>query len=90
MDEPKAYYTAYTEVSQREKQISYINAHTWNLDGEGNGNPLQYSCMENSMYRGAWAATVHGGHIESDTTEQLTHTDMDLERLVLMSLFAGQ
>ena len=28
--------------------------------GEGNGNPLQYSCMENLMYRGAWWATVHG------------------------------
>ena len=26
----------------------------------GNGNPLQYSCLENSMYRGAWRATVHG------------------------------
>jgi len=28
--------------------------------GEGNGNPLQYSCMENPMDRGAWQATVHG------------------------------
>ena len=28
--------------------------------GEGNGNPLQYSCLENPMDRGAWAATVHG------------------------------
>ena len=27
--------------------------------GEGNGNPLQYSCLENPMYRGAWWATVH-------------------------------
>ena len=26
---------------------------------EGNGNPLQYSCLENSMHRGAWWATVH-------------------------------
>ena len=29
------------------------------LPGEGNGNPLQYSCLENSMDRGAWWATVH-------------------------------
>ena len=29
-------------------------------DGEGNGNPWQYSCLENSMDRGAWQATVHG------------------------------
>ena len=28
--------------------------------GEGNGNPLQYSCLENSMDRGAWQATVRG------------------------------
>jgi len=28
--------------------------------GEGNGYPLQYSCLENSMDRGAWGATVHG------------------------------
>ena len=28
--------------------------------GEGNGNPLQYSCLENSMAGGAWWATVHG------------------------------
>ena len=28
--------------------------------GEGNGRPLQYSCPENSMYRGAWQVTVHG------------------------------
>ena len=28
--------------------------------GEGNGNPLQYSCLENPMDRGAWSATVHG------------------------------
>ena len=28
--------------------------------GEGNGNPLQYSCLENRMDRGAWWATVHG------------------------------
>ena len=36
--------------------------------GEGNGNPLQYSCLENSMDRGAWWATVHGV-AKADTTE---------------------
>ena len=33
---------------------------------EGNGNPLQYSCLENPMDRGAWQATVHGVAKESD------------------------
>jgi len=30
------------------------------LDGEGNGNPLQYSCLENPMDGGTWWAAVHG------------------------------
>ena len=30
------------------------------LPKEGNGNPLQYSCLKNSLDRGAWQATVHG------------------------------
>ena len=37
--------------------------------GEGNGTPLLYSCMENSMDRGAWWATVHGVAQKSDITE---------------------
>ena len=45
--------------------------------GEGNGNPLQYSCLDNSMDRGAWWVTVHGGSKESDTTEQLTLTEIE-------------
>ena len=36
--------------------------------GEGNGNPLQYSCLENPVDRGAWRATVHGVTKELDTT----------------------
>ena len=44
---------------------------------EGNGNPLQYSCLGNPMDRGAWQVTVHGVTKESDMTERLsihTHT----------------
>ena len=36
--------------------------------GGGNGNLLQYSCLENSMDRGTWWATVHGIAKESDMT----------------------
>ena len=38
--------------------------------GEGNGNPLQYSCLENSMDRAAWQATVHGVTNASEMTER--------------------
>ena len=37
--------------------------------GGGNGNPLQYSYLENPMDRGAWWATAHGVPKESDMTE---------------------
>ena len=43
--------------------------------GEGNGNPLQYSCLENSMGRGVRWATVHGVTKESDTTDQLNNSN---------------
>ena len=41
--------------------------------GEGNGNPLQYSCLGNTMSRRAWGATVYGVAKESDTTERLNN-----------------
>ena len=38
------------------------------FSGEENSNPLQYSCLGNTMDRGAWWVTVHGVTKESDTT----------------------
>ena len=49
--------------------------------GAGNGYPLQYSCLENPMDRGAWRATV-GGVTESDMTEGYTHTHTHTHRIV--------
>ena len=49
--------------------------------GEGNGNPLQYSCLENPKDRGAWWATVHGvarvGH-DLGTKEQSSCMELSL------------
>ena len=47
--------------------------------GDGNGNPLQHSCLGNPLDRGVWCAAVYGVRKESDTTEQMsarmhTHT----------------
>ena len=45
--------------------------------GEGNGNPLQHSCLENSMDRGAWCATVHGlAKSWTQLSDQHTHVIM--------------
>ena len=42
--------------------------------GEGNGSPLQYSCLENSMDVGAWRATVHGVEKSQTQLSDLTFT----------------
>ena len=42
-----------------ELRIEFIRP-IYSIFGEGNSSPLQYSCLENSMNRGAWEATVHG------------------------------
>ena len=48
--------------------------------GEGNSNPVQYSCLENPMERGAWQATVHGvaraGHHLATELPPPTHTSL--------------
>ena len=45
--------------------------------GKGNGNPLQYSCLENPMHRGAWRATVHG------VTKRVRHNLVTKQQLFL-------
>ena len=47
--------------------------------GEGHGNSLQYSCLENSMDRGAWQAAVWGRRVgHNSATDAHTHTHMSL------------
>ena len=43
--------------------------------GDGNGNPLQYSCLGNPMDRGAWWATVHGVAKKSIMTHRLNNNN---------------
>ena len=47
---------------------------------EGNGNPFQYSCLGNPVDRGAWWATVHGGH------RRVRHTLATITITILFSL----
>ena len=47
----------------------------WRFIGEGNGNPLHYSCLENPVDAGAWWAALHRV-TESDTTEATQHACM--------------
>ena len=51
-------YLAYSSFWSYVQIFNPFRVYFWN--GEGNGNPLQYYCLENSMDRRAWQATVHG------------------------------
>ena len=50
----------HTRLSERYCVGILPNSGMYAVIGEGNGNPLQYSCLENLLDRGAWRATVHG------------------------------
>ena len=50
--------------------------------GVGNGNPLQYSCLENSMGREAWRATVHG--VAKSQTQLSTHGSQRAQAQAIM------
>ena len=51
--------------------------------GGGHGSPIQYSCLENPMDKGAWRATVHGVAKELDRTEQLTYIPKEIRWPIL-------
>ena len=56
--------------------------------GEGHGNPLQYSCLENPMDRGAWGTTVHGVTKSQTRLKQLSMHTCDQHRY--QSIFREQ
>ena len=57
--------------------------------GEGNGNPLQYSCLENSMDKKSLAGYSPGGRKESDMIQRLTHTQMRTPAVCLLCCPCG-
>jgi len=56
--------------------------------GGGHGNPLQHSCLENPMDRGAWWASPWG-HKESNTTEVTEHAHKHMEGSILLWTLFG-
>ena len=57
--------------------------------GEGNGNPLQCSCLGGSMDRGAWWATVHGVTKELDITLATKQQQQQLNSNLLSCTYGG-
>ena len=58
--------------------------------GEGNGNPLQYSCLGNCMDRGAWWATVHRVAHSWTRLNNWAHTCIDIYMTLMLSAFLSQ
>ena len=54
---------------------------------EGNGNPLQYSCLKNPMDRGAWQATVHGVTKSLTQLKQLSRHTCKIQKLANKTMF---
>ena len=69
------YLTAALDVDSLKLQVHLeIKCMLWRFFGEGNGTPLQYSCLENPMDGGAWWAAVHGVAKSQTQLSDLTFT----------------
>ena len=64
-----AWWAAAHGVEKSRTRLSDFTFSLLSCIGEGNGNPLQCSCLENPRDGGAWWAAVYEGRTESDTTE---------------------
>jgi len=73
--------------AMRETQVRFLGQE--DHSGEGNGDPLQYSCLENPMDKGAWRATRSMGSQESSTTERLNHQVTGDSKWLLYSCFGA-
>ena len=61
---------------QNDPFTTFEGFYYWSL-GEGNGTPLQYSCLENPMDRGAWEAAVHGvAKSRTRLSDELNRTEL--------------
>ena len=60
--------TKYLKFDNHFSHVFYYHLPSHNIPGEGNGNSIQYSCLENPMDGGAWCPW---GHKELDTIERL-------------------
>ena len=78
--------SVYDQELPRWLNVKNLHANAGDMDlipesgrspGDGNGNPLQYSCLGNPMNRGAWWATVHGIAKELDMAQQLNNNIND-------------
>ena len=69
MEEPGRLQSMGREESDMTEQLHFH--FSLSCIGEGNGNPLQYSCLENPMDGGAWLGYSPWGRKESDMTERL-------------------
>ena len=65
-------------------QIPEFNPWVGKIPGEENGNPLQYSCLENPIDRGAWSATIHG---VTESQTQLKQRSMHTCMVVVSFIF---
>ena len=83
--------TRLSEIKWKVNLSNNVPLKSW--DGEGNGNPLQYSCLENSMDRGVWQATAHRVKKSwtwlNDWALQELEVMISLFLIIILLLFSG-
>ena len=78
-----AWWAAVYGTAQSQTRLKRLRMHA--CIGEGNGNPLQYSCLENSRDRGAWWAAVLGVTQSQTRLKRLRSSSMSIESVMSSS-----